>query len=76
MNGLMTSLVLGGSVILEVVLELKGIKVPAIVYLLSGFAVRHIIGGETAKDIPTATVEPIKTIPEAVLTTEQSKTGA
>ena len=30
--------------ILEVVLELKGIKVPDIVLLLSGFAVRHIIG--------------------------------
>lgn len=53
MNSLMTILVLGSSVILDVILELKGIKVPDVVLLLSGFAVRHIIGGDTVKDVPT-----------------------
>lgn len=67
MNALMTSLILGASVILEVYLELKGIKVPAIVYLLSGFAVRHIIGGDTVKDAPTANVAPKTVIPVALL---------
>lgn len=56
MNSTLTSIILGASVVLEVVLELHGTKVPAIVYLLSGFAVRHIIGGETAKDSPIVTV--------------------
>ena len=49
MNSILTVLALSASVILEVVLELKGIKVPDIVLLMSGFAVRHIIGGDTVK---------------------------
>jgi hypothetical protein len=52
-------LALSASVILEVVLELKGVKVPDVVLLLSGFAVRHIIGGDTVKDSPTSIVAPI-----------------
>ena len=44
MNSILTVLALSASVVLEVVLELKGVKVPDIVLLLSGFAVRHIIG--------------------------------
>jgi hypothetical protein len=47
MNNILITLALAVSVILEVVLELKGIKVPDIVYLLSGFAVSHIIGSDT-----------------------------
>ena len=54
MNSLLTVLALSSSVVLEVVLELKGIKVPDVVLLLSGFAVRHIIGGDTVKDTPTS----------------------
>ena len=57
MNATLTTLALTASVILEVVLELKGIKVPTIVYLLSGFAVRHIIGGDTVKDEPKQEVK-------------------
>jgi len=52
MNPKLTSIVLGASILLEIVLELKGIKVPTVVYLLSGFAVRHIIGGDTATNTP------------------------
>ena len=52
MNSLLTVLALSASVVLEVVLELKGVKVPDVVLLLSGFAVRHIIGGDTVKDVP------------------------
>ncbi len=44
MNDKITVVVLGAAIILQVVLELKGVKVPSIVYILSGFAVRHIIG--------------------------------
>ena len=51
MNATLTSLVLTASILLEIVLELKGIKVPTVVYLLSGFAVRHIIGGDTANNV-------------------------
>ena len=61
MNSLLTVLALSSSVVLEVVLELKGIKVPDVVLLLSGFAVRHIIGGDTVKDTPTS---PTAQIPE------------
>lgn len=53
MNGTLTSLVLGSSILLEIILELKGVKVPTVVYLLSGFAVRHIIGGDTAVNSTT-----------------------
>jgi hypothetical protein len=65
MNAMLTSTILAASVILEVVLELKGIKVPAIVYLLSGFAIRHIIGGDTAKDVPTGNAQKITPIIES-----------
>lgn len=57
-NGIATTVVLGASIILEVVLELKGIRVPDVVLLLSGFAVRHIIGGDTAKDTPVPVLKP------------------
>ena len=50
MNSLITSIILGLSVMLEIYLELKNIKVPVVVYTLSGFALRHIIGGDTVKD--------------------------
>lgn len=55
MNANVTSIILGASILLEIVLELKGIKVPTVVYLLSGFAVRHIIGGDTATNTPKTT---------------------
>ena len=54
MNNAITVIVLASSIVLEVVLELKGIRVPDVVLLLSGFAVRHIIGGDTVKDAPTS----------------------
>ena len=61
MNATLTSIILAASVILEVILELKDIKVPAIIYLLSGFAVRHIIGGDTVKDNSKALALPTPT---------------
>jgi hypothetical protein len=61
MNAIITSIILGLSIILEIYLELKGVKVPAVVYLLSGFGVRHIIGGDTAVNAPT-------TLPVALVT--------
>ena len=64
MNSLLTMLALSASVILEVVLELKGVKVPDVVLLLSGFAVRHIIGGDTVKDSPTSPTAPTAPITE------------
>lgn len=60
----MTPYVLAASVILEVVLELKGIRVPDVVLLLSGFAVRHMIGGDTIKDVPTINLTKINPIVE------------
>lgn len=44
MDKILTTLAIAASVVLEVILELKGVKVPSIVYLLSGFGVRHIMG--------------------------------
>ena len=64
MDSILTLLALSASVILEVVLELKGIKVPDVVLLLSGFAVRHIIGGDTVKDAPTSPTAQITPITE------------
>lgn len=64
MNSLITIMILGASIVLEVVLELKGIRPPDVVLLLSGFAVRHIIGGDTVKDVPTGNVAQITPIPE------------
>jgi hypothetical protein len=61
MNDKITPLVLGAAIVLQVVLELKGIKVPAIVYLLSGFAVRHIIG-DNGNEAPQGNVTQTKTI--------------
>lgn len=40
-------LALSAAVVLDVVLELKGIKVPTIVCLLAGFAVSHITHQKT-----------------------------
>ena len=57
MNNAITVIVLASSIVLEVVLELKGIRVPDVVLLLSGFAVRHIIGGETTPNIETPKLE-------------------
>ena len=42
----LTVIALALAVILDVALEIKGVKVPEVVLLLSGFAVRHIIGDQ------------------------------
>jgi hypothetical protein len=62
MNSLITSLVLGSALVLDVVLELKGHSVPPLVGVLVGFAVRHIIGGDTVKDSPTSPTAQIKEV--------------
>ena len=49
MNALVTSFFLGIAIVTDVILEIKGRPVPPIITLLVGFAVRHIIGGETAQ---------------------------